>query len=184
MNSEKVRKGGIYIYDFGEANGSVQAGRRPVLVVQEDRMNETSPTTVVAAITSIPKKKYMPSHVWIGEECGLRMPSQVLLEQIRTVNQDELGMYIGSVRNPDTLRLISAGIKKQFGLWSYRKEHSEELRCLCPECAADYRAYGTYVVRRADPFSRIKETCQKCGRPGHDYIVFPKHKAQKGENDD
>ena len=60
MIKEKVKKGDIYIYDFGECNGSVQAGRRPVLVVQENRMNETSPTTVIAAITSIPKKKYMP----------------------------------------------------------------------------------------------------------------------------
>ena len=184
MINDKVKKGEIYIYDFGEPNGSVQAGRRPVLVVQENRLNAKSPTTVIAAITSIPKKQYMSSHVWLGKECGLHADSQVLLEQIRTVNQNELGAYVGTVRDPDTLRLISDGIKKQFGLWSYKKEHSEELRCLCPKCAADYRAYDNYVVRRADPFSRVKETCQKCGRPGYDYIIYPKHRPERGEEND
>ena len=40
------------------------------------------------------KKKYLPSHIILGEDFGLKKPSMVLLEQIQTVNKDELTDYI------------------------------------------------------------------------------------------
>lgn len=45
--------GDIYYCDLGVTNGSVQSGMRPVLVVQTNRLNESSPTVVVAAITAV-----------------------------------------------------------------------------------------------------------------------------------
>ena len=47
---KNVRWGDIYYCDLGVTNGSVQSGMRPVLVVQTNRLNESSPTVVVAAI--------------------------------------------------------------------------------------------------------------------------------------
>ena len=52
------------------------------------------------------KKKYLPSHIILGEDFGLKKPSMVLLEQIQTVNKDELTDYIGSVNDE---RLYSVG---------------------------------------------------------------------------
>ncbi len=67
--------------------GSVQSGERPVMVIQADNFNANAPTIIVAAVTAVMKKKYLPSHIILGEDFGLKKPSMVLLEQIQTVNK-------------------------------------------------------------------------------------------------
>ena len=92
-----VKRGEIYYFDFGKAEGSIQSGRRPVLVLQADNFNANSPTVIVASITAVIKKRYLPSHIILGEEYGLTKPSMVLLEQIQTVNKCGLVDYIGFI---------------------------------------------------------------------------------------
>lgn len=65
--SSKVRRGEIYLYDFGNNGGSIQSGVRPALVVQCDESNAASNTTIIAAMTSIIKKQYLPSHIILDE---------------------------------------------------------------------------------------------------------------------
>ena len=96
-NRNKVKRGEIYLFDFGDNEGSIQNGVRPVLVVQSDEGNAASCTTVIAAMTSVVKKRYLPTHIILGDRFGLKEPSMVMLEQLKTVNQDELGKYIGTV---------------------------------------------------------------------------------------
>jgi len=86
-NKEKVKRGEIYLCDFGSNAGSIQNGVRPVLVVQCDEGNQASTTTIVAALTSVIKKRYLPSHIILGDKFGLKEPSMVMLEQLKTVNQ-------------------------------------------------------------------------------------------------
>ena len=53
MTDRKVRRGEIYYADLPETeSGSVQAGRRPVLITQCDRLNRTSTTVLVAIAVS------------------------------------------------------------------------------------------------------------------------------------
>ncbi len=76
MNEEKkVKYGEIYFYDFGEHEGSIQNGLRPAVVIQDNKLNDHGPTTIIAAITSVTKKLYLPSHILIGEQFGLTKPS-------------------------------------------------------------------------------------------------------------
>lgn len=52
MNKElNINRGDIFFYDFGDNKGSIQSGKRPVLVVQADNFNQNAPTIIVAAIT-------------------------------------------------------------------------------------------------------------------------------------
>lgn len=95
--NQKVKRGEIYLYDFGKNEGSMQNGLRPVLVVQCDEGNQASTTTVIAALTSAIKKRYLPSHIILGDRFGLREPSMVMLEQLKTINQADLVSYIGIV---------------------------------------------------------------------------------------
>ena len=44
-NISKVKRGEIYLYDFGTNEGSIQNGLRPALVVQCDEGNKASCTT-------------------------------------------------------------------------------------------------------------------------------------------
>ena len=77
-DNQKVKRGEIYLYDFGNNEGSIQNGIRPVLIVQCDEGNQTSTTTVVAALTTAIKKRFLPSHIILGRNFGLDEPSMGL----------------------------------------------------------------------------------------------------------
>lgn len=96
----------IYMAVLPNTSKSVQYGRRPVLIVQNDVGNEMSPTTIVAPITSR-SKKGMPTHVALGVETGLTCESVVLCEQLVTVNISVLKEKIGCVT--DTEKIIEIG---------------------------------------------------------------------------
>lgn len=175
MNKEKkVKYGEIYLYNFGCHEGSIQNGVRPAVVVQDNRFNKHSTTTIIAAVTSVSKKLYLPSHIVIGEECGLTRPSMVLLEQIACVNQADLGTYIGSVKDNKLLSAMRCGLKKTFGLWDYTPKGNADIRCLCTRCIQGYLHSENYIVRRLDPFSNSKEQCDKCDGKGYDYVFVPR----------
>ena len=165
MKEKMICRGDLFYYDFGDNSGSVQSGERPVLVVQADDYNQNAPTIIVAAVTSVIKKRYLPSHIILGEEFGLKKPSMVLLEQIRTVNREDLREYIGTVDDDKLFRQINATLKKTFGLWVYKPD---------------------YIVRRLDPFAKRKDRCDKCDGYGWDYVVTDRYSSKKekrGSND-
>ena len=165
MKGKMICRGDLFYYDFGDNSGSVQSGERPVLVVQADDYNQNAPTIIVAAVTSVIKKRYLPSHIILGEEFGLKKPSMVLLEQIRTVNKEDLREYIGTVDDDKLFRQINATLKKTFGLWVYKSD---------------------YIVRRLDPFAKRKDRCDKCDGDGWDYVVTDRYSSKKekrGSND-
>lgn len=116
-----IKRGDIFYYDFGENKGSIQCGRRPVLCLQADDFNRKAPTVIVAAITTVIKKQYMPSHVLLPPDAGLPQPSMVLLEQIRAINKTDLEDYLGCVEDETTWRDINKALKKEFGLWIYNE---------------------------------------------------------------
>ena len=172
-NKEKVKRGEIYLHDFGNNAGSIQNGVRPVLVVQCDEGNQASMTTVVAALTSVIKKRYLPSHIILGDKFGLKEPSMVMLEQLKTVNQSELVEYIGFVDSEYLLRKVNHGLKKALGLWVDKpQKQKRDIRCLCPACLQAYKKTQNYIVRRLDPLASKREKCDKCDNMGWDYIIY------------
>ena len=104
---QTVTKGEMYFVDFGRPRGSEQGGYRPVVIVQTDIANATSPTTIVVPMTSRSKPN-LPSHVVIDHE-GLLMPSVVLAEQIQTVDKTRLTNYLGKL-NEEQIRAIDNAI--------------------------------------------------------------------------
>ena len=174
MNARKVKRFEIYLYDLGIMPGSIQQGKRPVLIVQDDQFNKNSPTTIVAAFTSAVKKEYLPSHIFVGERFGLTKPSMVLLEQVRTINQNDLGDYIGTIDDRKLVKVLTNALKKTLGMWSYTPKSSADIRCLCPKCLEAYKRTGSYIVRRLDPFQKAKDCCDKCNELGWDYIITSK----------
>ena len=172
--NQKVKRGEIYLHDFGSNEGSIQNGVRPVLVVQCDEGNQASTTTVVAALTSVIKKRYLPSHIILGDKYGLKEPSMVMLEQLKTVNQTELTEYIGFVDSEYLLRKINFGLKKALGLWIDKPQKQKgDIRCLCSKCLDDYKSNPGYIVRRLDPFAKEKRKCDKCLNM-YDYLIYDK----------
>lgn len=93
-----IRRGEIYWLRPAASTGSEQAGMRPALVVQNDVGNSTSPTTIIATITSQRRRHSYPFHVrFTSQESGLRMDGIVMCEQIQTVHQTRLGQLIGKL---------------------------------------------------------------------------------------
>ena len=113
---------------------------------------------------------------------GERLPSMVLLEQVQTVNKEDLKDYIGTVDDEQLIRRINTMLKKTFGLWIYKKEKEENIRCLCPKCLSEYIDNPNYIVRRLDPFAKEKDRCDKCDKAGWDYVVTERSSVRKGKS--
>ncbi len=182
---QSIKRGEIYYYDFGFREGSIQSGRRPVLILQADDFNEKAPTIIVAAITTVIKKRYLPSHIILEKRFGLQKPSMVLLEQISTVNKDELEDYIGYIDDEKCWISINIALKKTFGLWLFKRNRTGDIRCLCPQCLRDYMSDPNMVVHRLDPLSSTKDKCDKCQNTGYDYVVYDKRMVlgKRGKNE-
>ena len=94
---QNIKRGDIFIVDLDETIGSVQSGLRPVVVIQNDIGNKHSTTLIVASITSKSKKKReMPTHIVLNIE-ELPKESIVQLEQITTVDKQQILEFIGTM---------------------------------------------------------------------------------------
>jgi mRNA interferase MazF len=110
-----VRRGEIYWIDFGIPRGSEQGGKRPALIIQNDAGNDSSPTTIIAAITGKKKKSY-PFHVEISaSESGLSYEGCVMLEQVLTISQDRLIDRAGRLSDAK-MRMVDRAIQVSLGL--------------------------------------------------------------------
>ena len=90
-----IKRGDIFYADLDQGTGSEQNGRRPVVILQNNKGNRHSTTTIAAMITSA-RKKSLPTHVWVRkEDSGLKEDSIVLLEQIQTLDKKRLVNKVG-----------------------------------------------------------------------------------------
>ena len=104
----KPKRLDIYLADLPKQGGSIQYGYRPVIIIQNDRGNESSSTVIVIPLTG--KLKYgQPTHVFIGTHTGIKRPSTALCEQIQTITMNRLSRKIGEItRESDILALHRA----------------------------------------------------------------------------
>ena len=101
-----LRRGDVLYINCGETVGSEQSGIRPAVVIQNNVGNLNAPTTIVALVTSSRLKKDMPTHVWVYDK--FRVPSCILLEQIRTISLDRIERYLFSLNLADMERVDKA----------------------------------------------------------------------------
>lgn len=92
-----IKRGEIYLANLDPVIGSEQSGIRPVLIIQNDIGNRYSPTVIVLAITSKPKK-LIPTHVSIQKNIeGIEKDSIILVEQVRTIDKERLIKKLGTL---------------------------------------------------------------------------------------
>ena len=123
--AEDIKHGDIYYAEFDKYIGSEICGTRPVLVLQNDIGNTHSPTIIVAGISSHIKKMYLPTHVLIDEECGLKKKSVILLEQIHTIDRKRLCGYVGTLSNT-TMKRVNRAIKISLGMVGSKQNAGEQ----------------------------------------------------------
>lgn len=110
----EIKRGDIYYADLSPVMGSEQGGVRPVLIIQNDRGNQYSPTVIAAAITGR-KKRWMPTHVRLYQQAGLNRSSCVMLEQVRTIDRTRLVRYIGRL-NDRTMQAVDTALAVSLGM--------------------------------------------------------------------
>lgn len=171
MEEKRINRGDIYHADLNPIIGSEQGGYRPVLVIQNNRGNQYSPTVIIAAITSKPKTK-LPTHVPLKQMAGLEKDSVVLLEQVRTVDKRRLDNYVGRLELEQMLKVDEA-LCSSIGV---RRLDKPILMSLCPVCAKVFYESGEHFIKRADKSQEIKEKCMLCNvRQGYDYLIRKKY---------
>ena len=115
MKQEKIYRGDLFFANLNPVKGSEQGGKRPVVILQNDVGNKFSPTVIVAAITSRTRKKAnMPTHVSL-DNAALEKDSQVLLEQIRTLDKTRLIKKVGKLTQ-DEMRAIDNSLEISLSL--------------------------------------------------------------------
>lgn len=104
------RRNEIYMANLPVTAASVQYGRRPVLVLQNNTGNMYSSTTIIAPMTGR-SKKTLPTHVRIGPKCGLSKSSILLCEQVMTIPTEILETKLGEITDEMTLKRIAEALR-------------------------------------------------------------------------
>ena len=106
----------IWMADLGERSGSLQSGRRPVLIVSNDKNNRYSSVLNVIPMTTKMNKRNLPCHVEIYdyEKFGLNAPSTIMVEQLTVVDKKDLMFRIGKINDDRILMDICDAMAVQF----------------------------------------------------------------------
>ena len=117
ISMRRFSRGDLYFANLNPVVGSEQGGCRPVLILQNNIGNWFSSTVIVASVSSRPdKKRRLPTHCYIQTGEGLKQPSVVLLEQLRTLDKCRLQRFIGSLddecmKEVDQALAVSVGLQ-------------------------------------------------------------------------
>ena len=105
-----MKRGDIYMAELDPVVGSEQGGTRPVAIIQNDMGNLHSPTVIAVPLTASPRKPPLPTHVRLEMgEGGLRQPSTVLCEQVRTLEKTRLRRRLGALA-PESMRRVERAL--------------------------------------------------------------------------
>ncbi len=111
-------RGEVWFADLGTGQGREQSGRRPVLVLSVDTFNHgPAELVLVMPLTSkVAKSKAIPAHVRVDPpEGGLKSPSVVLCDQLRSISKDRLEKCWGPVAAA-TLTAVEDAVRVLLGL--------------------------------------------------------------------
>lgn len=87
----KPKRGEVYLAQLPDNGGSVQNGIRPVVILQNNIINNVFNSTIVAALSSSDKAleaKGNPMNVFLDKGCGIKKDSVVKLSQIMALDPE------------------------------------------------------------------------------------------------
>ncbi len=113
-----VRRGEVWYADLNPVQGSEQAGVRPVLIFQNDRINKATTTTLVIPFTTNLRRAALPSCVQVARgEGGLTAESVLLCHQLRVLDETRLTTKLGKV-GEQTLAEVETCVLYTLGIGS------------------------------------------------------------------
>ena len=109
-----MKRGEIHLVTLEPVIGSEVGKTRPVVIVQNDLANRSSPTVTVVPITSQLDRVYPFQVELAAGEGGLERGGKALCEQIRTVSRNRLSRRIGEL-SEERLKEIRTALDRH--LW-------------------------------------------------------------------
>ncbi|MGH2557686.1 MAG: type II toxin-antitoxin system PemK/MazF family toxin [Thermomicrobiales bacterium] len=95
--SDYVLRGEVWDVDFDPVVGHAQGGRRPALIVSNDRLHAI-PSALVTILPITTRDRGIRAHVRVAPpEGGLTAPTVVITEQVRTISRLRLVRRRGAV---------------------------------------------------------------------------------------
>lgn len=115
----RIKRGDVYFVQLYNKAEHVQDGKRPCVVIQNNRGNKFSPTLIVIPLTSKIKKTYLPVHVVLGYE------TMALCECVLTISKDQIIRYIKSFDNK-TMKKIDDALSVSMGFRRRKKYKNDK----------------------------------------------------------
>lgn len=109
----RILRGEIRWADLNPVWGREQAGKRPVLILSHDVLNERSGTVIAVALTSQPQRAGFPLSLVLASK-GLPKKSWVKISQIRTLSVERIGARMARA-TPEDLAQVVEGLNEIIG---------------------------------------------------------------------
>lgn len=123
MKNIEVRRGDIFYVDLPNNEKSIQSGKRPCVIVSNNKANVYAPVIHVVPLTTR-LKRVLPTHTILNNN-HLPEVSIAMAEQELLVNKDQLLAKIGKC-SKDEITKINKSIIIQNGLMGFVKELIQE----------------------------------------------------------
>lgn len=103
----RVRKWEVWLANLDPQIGSEPGKTRPVVVLQTDLLNETHPSTIICPVTTKvePESDILRVHLK-KHEAGLKKDSDILVDQLRAIDNRRLMKKIGIISDHSKIQLI------------------------------------------------------------------------------
>lgn len=110
-------RGEVRLAKLDPVQGSGQAGTRPVLILQNDRVSRFARTVLAIPFTTNLSRSYLPTALQVDQgDGGLLAASVLLCHQLRVLDKSRLRSRLGTL-HPQTLKeaefcvLLTLGIR-------------------------------------------------------------------------
>ena len=112
-----IRKNDVVKIDLSGSIGSEQGKIRYGVVIQNDRGNTHSTTTIIMPFTHVLKGLHIPTHTLVkkSKENGLKVDSMLLGEQLRVISEKRIISKVGRITDEKTLKEIRRVYHANFG---------------------------------------------------------------------
>ncbi len=113
---QKIYRGEIYWCDLGENIGCEECKCRPAVIIQNQKGNDNSPTTIIAPITNATIT--LPVAIKINREIGSPITGTIDLGQIRVVSKGRLYRKIDKLTTSEQ-KAVDKALMLSVGLYKY-----------------------------------------------------------------
>lgn len=111
-----MKRGEVWMVDFGTPSGPEQAGIRPAIILQDDDLNRNLATSIVIPLTSKTKRLSIPTTVFIpAGQAGLTLDSVALCHQIQVRGSVRFLSLVGTL-SPTRLSEVQTALLDALGL--------------------------------------------------------------------